>query len=209
MGALRQRWKPQFMGGRLLGWALSKLGWALSELGQHRTAVRILEHALCLAGEQGLCSDIHTYLGYACYRLKNRDQALRHYRAAVEADAANAYAQGALGACYAEGGKHRAALPHLEAATRLEPGDASHWYAFGRILARKGELDRAQEALERALALRFPDGRARAQLAAVYQRQGKADDAVEQAKQALKRPLPEEWRTWVDGIICECQRGRR
>jgi tetratricopeptide (TPR) repeat protein len=185
-----------------------ELGMAVKELGQHHAAIIELEAALSAAEDASLRSCIYAGLGQCYHSLKDRQETLRCYRAAVEADPANATAQQGLGASLVDLDEYEAALPHLRTAAHLAPRNGHTAYALGSVLSRAGELEEAQQALERALALGYK-GTALAELAWVYQRQGKATAAADLAKRALRQGVPRTWRSTLAGIVNSGQKPRR
>jgi tetratricopeptide (TPR) repeat protein len=79
------------------------------------------------------------------------DDAVRMYRAAVELDSNNRYAQYGLGVALAATGKRAEAISALEKAAELTPKDPAPFRAIGRLYLEAGELDRALAAFDRGL----------------------------------------------------------
>jgi len=78
--------------------------------------------------------------------------AVRMYRAAVELDPNNRFAQYGLGIALAATGKREEAIKALEKAAQLTPRDPAPLRAVGRLYLESGEFAKALAAFDRALA---------------------------------------------------------
>jgi tetratricopeptide (TPR) repeat protein len=91
-------------------------------------------------------------LGEVYIRAPGRaNDAVRMYRAAVELDSNNMFAQFGLGVALAATGKRDEALKALEKASELTPQDPAALRAIGRLYMESGELDKALAAFDRGL----------------------------------------------------------
>ena len=90
-------------------------------------------------------------LGEVYIRTGRAGDAGRAYRAAVELDGNNRFAQYGLGVSLAAAGKRDEALQALEKASQLTPKDPAALRAIGRLHLEAGELDKALAAFDRGL----------------------------------------------------------
>jgi tetratricopeptide (TPR) repeat protein len=97
--------------------AHAELGRTLSALGDLAPAAAEFERALALGGEPGL----ERRLGDTLVRLRRYEDALPHYRAAIERDPGDDEARTGAGAALVELGRAREALGDLEIAVESQP----------------------------------------------------------------------------------------
>ena len=126
-------------------------------------------------------------LGEVYIRTPGRaNDAVRMYRAAVELDSNNKFAQYGLGIALAATGKRDEALKALEKASELTPQDPAALRAIGRMYLESGELDKALAAFDRGLKRQpqfMPVMLDRGELLA---RMNRTDDAIAQMSAAEK-----------------------
>lgn len=101
-------------------------------------------------------------LGIAAARLGRPDEAIGHYRTAIESDAKLAAPRNNLGSLYFAQGRIAEAVEALVEASRLEPQGPHIQYNLALARLRAGDREGAAEALRRAIDLRgvFPEAQA-------------------------------------------------
>ena len=122
------------------------------------------------------------------------DEAIAHYRKALEVEPDNAEAHNNPGAALASRGKFDDAIGHYRRALEIEPGNAYAHYNLGFVLAGRGRIEEAIAHYRKAprLQARLPQGVERTGLAAARTcpdatfRDGAA--AIELAQRAIELP---------------------
>ena len=114
------------------------------------------------------------------------NEALSHFRRAVELGPADALARTNLGQMLLERGQAQEALPHCEEAVKLLPGVAALHHNLGNVLRELGEYDRAQAAYVQAIRLEPGLAKAHAHLGLLLKRKRRLDDAVVCLKRAIE-----------------------
>lgn len=113
------------------------------------------------------------------------EQALQHYKKAVEIDPQLPQAQHNLGATLGALGQHQGALEHLQRALELDPTLTDAHFDLAMAQHHLGRLDAAVEALDRVLGLDPGDRSARQRRAAFYHAQGRTSQAHSELLQLL------------------------
>jgi tetratricopeptide (TPR) repeat protein len=114
------------------------------------------------------------------------DEAISHYRVALETQPSNAAALNALGTALQASGRENDALKLYRQAVRLEPDHVDARYNIARILLARGALDEAIVHLARILQLRPEEADAHNDLGSAYVFQGKLDAARPHFEAALR-----------------------
>jgi hypothetical protein len=102
----------------------------------------------------GNLSDLRTYLGWKSVKEQEVDQALVHFKRAVEAKEANVEAWKGLGFVHLQLKETPEALRALERAHHLAPGDADVAIALSRLMDQSDDLQGAESVLSSFLARR-------------------------------------------------------
>lgn len=153
------------------------------QLRHWRNSVTVFGHALVVAGGS---SSMHNNLGLALRLQGSVDEAIEHYRQALEFDADYAKAHNNLGNALLLQGNLNQAISHYHRALQAEPDFAEAHYNLGNTLQSQGKLDAAISHFRRALQVKPDYANAHNNLANILLSQGNLDDAIEHYRQALK-----------------------
>lgn len=125
-------------------------------------------------------------LGSAYHALGKLDDAARHYRAAIAADATYALAYNNLAALSAQRKQDLdGALKAAKRAIELAPNAGPFYDTLGRVHLARGELDPAIAAFRTAAAAKPPDADHYYRLALALEQKGLKGDAIDAFNQAL------------------------
>ena len=127
----------------------------------------------------------HNNLGVALRKGGRIDEAMWHYRRALDIDPDDPDAHDNLGNAMASRGHRAEAIRHYQAALDVKPNDARVHYNLGTVLADCGRLDEALDHLQKAVALRRNYSKAHNNLGTVLRDCGRIDEAVAQFRKAL------------------------
>ena len=97
---------------------------------------------------------MHCNLGIAIWAKGDLDEAVRHYRRALQIDPDHTEAHGNLGNALAEQGRLDEAIGHYRQALRTEPNNAGLHHNLGRGLVMAGQLAGALEHFQEAVRLK-------------------------------------------------------
>lgn len=128
----------------------------------------------------------HNNLGMLLFGEGRTDEAMAHYRAAIEVKPDDAFARNNLGRALASLGRLEEARVSLVEAVRLEPGNAEAWSNLGNVHAAAGRYDAARDAYERSIAVRPSFADAYGNLGNVLLLTGRRDEAIAAYKRALQ-----------------------
>ena len=128
----------------------------------------------------------HNNLGLLLFGEGRTDEAMAHYRAAIEAKPDDAFARNNLGRALASVGRLEEARVTLVEAVRLEPGNAEAWSNLGNVHAAAGRYDAARDAYERSIAVRPSFADAYGNLGNVLLLTGRREEAIAAYQQALR-----------------------
>lgn len=111
------------------------------------------EYYLNKSLEEGYESvQVFSGLGYACWKQGHFNEAVTHYRKALELDPENANALNSLGYILADSGDSlREAEEYCQKALSLDPYNFNYMDSVGWVYFRMGELEKAQDFLSRAV----------------------------------------------------------
>jgi Tfp pilus assembly protein PilF len=127
----------------------------------------------------------HNNLGGFLVEQGQSDEALAHFRRAVELQPGFAKAQYNLGAALREKGQSDEAIVHLQRAVEIEPHYVEARNSLARALGQEGEWDRAMEHLERSLEIDPDQAEAHNNLANVLWQKGRLRQAAAEYEKAL------------------------
>jgi tetratricopeptide (TPR) repeat protein len=127
----------------------------------------------------------HNNLGGFLVEQGQSDEALAHFRMAVELQPAYAKAQYNLGAALREKGQVGEAIVHLQRAVDIAPHYVEAHNSLARALGQKGEWDGAMEHLERSLEIDPDQAEAHNNLANVLWQKGRLRQAAAEYQKAL------------------------
>ena len=128
----------------------------------------------------------HTYLGLALDALGRSEEAIGHYRRALQLNPDFAEAHINLGIALGVRGQAEEAIQHFRQALRLRPDYAEVHSNFGNVLVNTGRLDEAIAHYRRALQLRPGYAEAHNNLGTALGMQGQVEEAIRHFQQALQ-----------------------
>ena len=161
--------------------ALSLL--ARRQLAWWRDSVTLWTRALAVTEGS---SRAHLNLAEAYRPLGEREEALAHYRAALELDPGQADVWAGLGNALWSWDRPAEAVPALRRALALDPTDVGALHTLARALAELGAVDEPIALLEEAVR-RDPDlARGHYGLGELHQRAGRPDRAIDHYRRALE-----------------------
>jgi protein O-mannosyl-transferase len=113
------------------------------------------------------------------------NEALAHYRDAVQIKPNVPEVQSNLGNALVRGGEVDEAIDHLQKAIQIDPAYAEAYNFMGNALMKKGEADEAVHYYEKAVALDTSYADAHNNLGAAFWRNGQLEEAIAQYKEAV------------------------
>jgi tetratricopeptide (TPR) repeat protein len=113
------------------------------------------------------------------------EEAIAHYRNALQSDPAHFDAHMNLGLALAKTGQVEEAIAQFRHSLQIQPGYAKAHLNLGDALLRQGRTDEAVASLQQALALQPNYAKAHYDLANVWFDQGRMDDAVAHYRMAI------------------------
>ena len=128
----------------------------------------------------------HNSLGAALFGRGRIDEAMAHYRKALEIKPDDAEANYNLGIALASRGQVNEAFPYFQKAVKINPDYAEAHDNLGVALARRGQNDEAIAHFRKALEIKPEYAAARTNLGAALARCGRVDEAIAQYRKALE-----------------------
>jgi tetratricopeptide (TPR) repeat protein len=132
------------------------------------------------------CWVAHNNLGQLLFAKGQVEEALVHYRKAVELQPLSSEAHNNLASALRLTGRMDEALGHYRRALELQPDLAMAHHNLGEVLLQKGQTEEGVAHLEKALALNPSDAAARNSLGLALAKQGQLEPAVKQFEAALQ-----------------------
>jgi tetratricopeptide (TPR) repeat protein len=127
----------------------------------------------------------HNNLGNVLKDKGQVEEAMTHYRLAIQLDPKDAKAHTNLGLALADKGQVEEAIQHYLKAIALDPKDATTHFNLGNALKAKGQVDDAIACYRQAIALDPKDAQAHFNLGNTLYAKGKVDDAIACYRQAI------------------------
>ena len=149
----------------------------------YRTALSIWQDTVAKAPGNARAQ---TNFGLVLARDGHFDEAIGHYRKALEIEPALAETHYNLGLAFAKSGQLDQAVASFERALKLKPDYADVHNDLGLALLRSGRLDKALVHLRRAVDLNRNDARAQNNLGAALERSGQLGEAIVHFRKALE-----------------------
>jgi tetratricopeptide (TPR) repeat protein len=149
-------------------------------------------HALSVTSNNDVA---HNNLGFLFLRRGELDQAVSHFRTALNIRSSNAEAHYNLGAALihnnlgnalARKGLTAEAIGHYQDAVRLRTDYADAHYNFGSVLFQEGQIDEAIAHWQKALAIQPYDGDVHTNLGNAFLQKGLVKEAINHYQQALE-----------------------
>ena len=128
----------------------------------------------------------HNNLGNFLYEKGSVDEAIIHYREALQIKPGLAEAHYNLGRALAQKGRADEAITHYQEALQIKPGFAAAHYNLGCALAQKGSADEAIDHFQKALEIKPDYAEAHNNLGIVLLQKGSADEAIAHFQKALQ-----------------------
>ncbi len=128
----------------------------------------------------------HYNLGAALEKRERIDDALFHYRQAVDIKPELAEAQNNLGVTLAKRGRFADAIVHYRAALKARPDYAEAHSNLAAALAKRGLIDEATDHFREAVRIKPDYAQAHYNLGIILARGGKLDEAIDHFQEALK-----------------------
>ena len=128
----------------------------------------------------------HNNLGVVMAERGAIDEAIAHYRKALEIRPSSAEALNNLGVALAGRGEVDEAIADYQKALRIEPDDAKTHNNLGIALANRGRMDEAIAHYRKALEIKPDSAKAHFNLGLALDRQGKTADAVIQWRESVR-----------------------
>jgi tetratricopeptide (TPR) repeat protein len=147
-----------------------------------RNSYALFKHAAAVTSGNYLA---HNTLGVVLKRQGRIDEAVAHYREALEIRPTYAPAHNNLGNALARQGKLAEAVWEYGEAIRIRPDYVDAHYNLGLALARQGKLPEAVERFHEVLQREPGHVRARVSLGMAFLAQGKLDDAESEYRKAI------------------------
>lgn len=125
------------------------------------------------------------YLAFAHHRLGRLEEAIAHYRQALQLAPDYTDAHFALGVALQAEGEDEA-VHHLRKALKLNPNHVDAHFTLSTVLQAQGMHDEAVRHLQKALRLKPDHAKAHNNLGVLFKEQGKLNDAVLHYREALR-----------------------
>jgi tetratricopeptide (TPR) repeat protein len=131
-------------------------------------------------------ASVHNDLANALKGQGKLEEAVEHYRRAIELRPDDAYAYSNLGACYGDLGRYEEAIKVLNEAIKYDPRLANAYTNLGYVCGKAGLGEKEIEAYKTAITVKPTSFEAHYNLGCVYEKQGRLAEAIEAYRQALK-----------------------
>jgi Tfp pilus assembly protein PilF len=128
----------------------------------------------------------HNNLGVALAETGRVEEALAHYRKALELSSRYPDAHNNLGEALAGKGRLDEAIAHFEKALQIDPSHAGAHANLGAVLARAGRVDQAIPHLERAIEIKPDDIGAHKNLGLALAGKGRFEEATRCWEEAVR-----------------------
>jgi tetratricopeptide (TPR) repeat protein len=149
----------------------------------------------------------HNNLGSFLFERGQVDEAMAHFKRAVEIAPGYAKAQYNLAGALNEKGQVDEAIAHFQRALEIQPNYSMAHYQLGEILRQRGQLDEAITHFQRAVEIHPEYADAQNALGVTLLRKGQVDEAITHLQEALElRPDRAEDHNNLAGVLW--QRGR-
>jgi len=164
-------------------WIVVLVGCAWAQVRYWRDTFSLCERAIVVTEGNYIA---HNNLGQSLAAQRRFDEAIVHYRKALETDPDPGLTYNNLGAALAETGQFEQAMQNFRQSVTSDPECVEGHTNLGRGLAMQGRLDGAIEQLSEALSLDPENAAAHLEMGNVLGGQGKLEDAAERFSQALR-----------------------
>jgi Flp pilus assembly protein TadD len=148
---------------------------ARGQVGHWRDTTALFTRALAVTRNNAVA---HNALGLELYKQGRLEEAIEHYRKAIEISPIYMDARVNIAAALMQDGRDEEAMQHYRAAMRLSPGEALIPMNLAVALMDKGRLDEAAELFRQVLERQPDDPSAHGALGVVLARQGRYGEAI-------------------------------
>jgi tetratricopeptide (TPR) repeat protein len=148
-----------------------------------RDSEALWSHALLCTSQNSIA---HNNFGAALVSRGNVDDAIAHYREAVQINPEYAEAHNNLGAALAGRGQVDEAIAHYRRTLEIKPDFAKSHFNFGIALAGRGQIDEAIAHYQKALEIRPDYEKAHNNLGAALAGRGRIDEAIAHFREAIE-----------------------
>lgn len=170
-------------------YACSKLGALYMDLGKVSQGIQLLSKGVSVSGENyDVLYELYYHLGIAYSRLKNHQQAVAHYQAAIKLPIYPILKLGAynnLGNLLKEKGDFKGAKKAYETTLKVDPAFVNGYYNLGMTLKEMGLFKDAIAAYVKAIDLNPQYAQAYQNLGVVLLKVGYVDDSLIAFKEAI------------------------
>jgi tetratricopeptide (TPR) repeat protein len=128
----------------------------------------------------------HNNLGNFLFEQGEVNEAMAHYKRAVDIKPGYSTAHYNLGGVLRQKGQLDEAIPEFQKALAIQPKYSMAHYNLGEIFRQKGQMDEAMAHYERAVEIRPEYAEAHNSLAVVFLRKGQVDEALAHLQKALE-----------------------
>ena len=174
----------------------AELAIAMSEAGHHAEAADKLNGLLPVLRSSGQDEAVvYAALGDVSLALENYDEAIAHYRTALEKDPDNAVACENLATALQCDGQFDAAIATCQAMLDRDPDNVSVLTGLGAVLRESGRPEESLEPLERAITLEPHDATAMASLGLSLRQLRRKEESEKAFRGALSRD-PTDAASW-------------
>ncbi|MGD0813255.1 MAG: tetratricopeptide repeat protein [Verrucomicrobiota bacterium] len=125
-------------------------------------------------------------LGWALFQKGKTEEAIAHYRKALEINAQSAEAHYNLATALLRTGRVDEAIDHFQRALQIRPNDAEAHFNLGNALQQRGRMAEAIAHYQEALELNPGDAKTQNNLGSVLCQNGRADEAMDHFQKALE-----------------------
>jgi len=180
---------------------LALIGLSHKQVGYWKNSITLFSHAVAVTKENYLS---HYALGYAYEQKRNVDEAVFHYKAALEINPKEVDVLYNLAILTASKGHLEEAIQYYKNVLRLEPADAQAHNNLGNIFFRQEKWDKAVRQYQEAIHINSEYAMAHNNLGATMMRQGRIPEAVQHFRKALRiKPEDEQTRRYLQLALAQ------
>jgi len=148
-----------------------------------RDTISFCEYMLSLTPD---AASVHNDLANALSQRGKIEEAVEHYRRAIELRPDDAYAYSNLGACYGNLGRYEEAIDVLNKAIKYDPLLANAYSNLGYVCGKAGLDEKELEAYKAAIKVKPTSFEGHYNLGCAYEKQERLAEAIKEYKEALK-----------------------
>jgi len=161
--------------------ALTFLTW--QQCGYWKNSITLYNHVLQSTEDNYLA---HNNLGTALSAEGENDDAIAHYREAIDINPSYVDAHYNLGVALAAQGKNEEAIAQYHAAIKINPNYVDAYYNLANLLMKQGNMEEVVDNYRQAVKINPNHFEAHCNLAEVFVKQNKIDQAIEHFREAVR-----------------------